>query len=56
MGGHLLAGSELLTIISGLTGMVIVLLGLRRRQVAPAIEVLRREHALTIEPIELNKR
>ena len=54
--GHLLAGSELFTILSGLTGMILVLLGLRRRQVAPAIEVLRREHALTIEPIELNKR
>lgn len=56
MAGHLLAGSELFTILSGLTGMILVLLGLRRRQVAPAIEVLRREHALTIEPIELNKR
>lgn len=54
--GHLLAGSELFTILSGLTGMILVLLGLRRRQVAPAIEVLRREHTLTIEPIELNKR
>ena len=54
--GHLLAGSELFTILSGLTGMILVLLGLRRRQVAPAIEVLRREHALTIEPIELNNR
>ena len=56
MTGHLLAGSELFTILSGLTGMILVLLGLRRRQVAPAIEVLRREHTLTIEPIELNKR
>jgi len=56
MAGHLLAGSELFTILSGLIGMILVLLGLRRRQVAPAIEVLRREHALTIEPIELNKR
>ena len=56
MAGHLLAGSELFTILSGLTGMILVLLGLRRRQVAPAIEVLRRENALTIEPIELNKR
>ena len=56
MAGHLLAGSELFTILCGLTGMILVLLGLRRRQVAPAIEVLRREHALTIEPIELNKR
>jgi sigma-E factor negative regulatory protein RseC len=56
MAGHLLAGSELFTILSGLTGMILVLLGLRRRQVAPDIEVLRREHALTIEPIELNKR
>jgi positive regulator of sigma E activity len=55
MGGHLLAGTELFAIAGGLLGMFAVLQGLKYRQVAPDIRVLRREHTLNIEPVKLNQ-
>ena len=54
--GHLLTGMEPIAILGGLTGMFLVLKILKRRQVTPAIEVLRREHALRIEPAQLHER
>jgi positive regulator of sigma E activity len=54
--GHLLAGTELIAIIGGLTGMTAVLMLLTRRQITPAIQVLRREHAFSIEPAHFNER
>lgn len=56
LAGHLLTGMELIAILGGLTGMFAVLMILKRRQVTPAIEVLRREHALRIEPAQLHER
>ncbi len=55
LAGHLLAGTELFSIAGGLLGMFAVLQGLKFRQVAPDIRVLRREHALNIEPVKFNE-
>lgn len=54
LAGHLLAGNELFAIAGGLTGMLAVLQWLRSRQVAPSIEVLRREYALKVETARIN--
>ena len=54
LAGHLLTGTELFSIAGGLLGMFAVLQGLRSRQVAPDIRVLRREHTLNIEPVKVN--
>ena len=55
LAGHLLAGTELFAIAGGLLGMFAVLQGLKARQVAPDIRVLRREQRLNIEPVKLNQ-
>ncbi len=55
LAGHLLAGTELFSIAGGLLGMFAVLQGLKLRQVAPDIRVLRREHTLNIEPVRINE-
>jgi sigma-E factor negative regulatory protein RseC len=55
LAGHLLAGTELFSIAGGLLGMFAVLHGLKSRQVAPHIRVLRREQALDIQPVEVNQ-
>lgn len=55
LAGHLLAGTELFAIAGGLLGMFAVLHGLKSRQVAPHIRVLRREQPLTIQPVKVNQ-
>jgi len=55
LAGHLLAGTELFAIAGGLLGMFVVLHGLKSRQVAPHIRVLRREQPLTIQPVKVNQ-
>ena len=52
---HLLTKTELISILGGLMGMTAVLYYLKRRQVTPAIQVLRRERSITVQPAHFNK-